>query len=331
MSRFAYLWLFGLAIAVAGCKTDADEDGSEGEAEAESEGESESEGEGDPCPGGCDDADPCTLDTCNAGTGKCEYEASGGTSSDSPELPITDNLAPSFDSDSMEVAGPDTTFDALIVTLVIDHAYVGDLVITLTHDDTGTMATLVDRPGEKGNAGNFTGTYSFRDGAAEFPADSPGAVAHGAYAPTSPLADFAAESPVGTWTIALSDGAAADIGTLHTWTLLFAVTCDDMESCSSVDYCVDSMCVGLVPDASCCGDDSCELGEDGVACATDCPCGDGECVFPDEPGTCPEDCGTCTLDTCDGISAVGGCYCDSECVGLGDCCDNACSLCGYCP
>lgn len=340
MSRFAYLLPFGLAIAMAGCKTRLDaaegEGEGEGEGEVESEGESESEGEGAPCPGVCDDADPCTLDTCNGATGECEYPASGGTSSDSPELAITDFYAPSFDTDSMEVSAPDTTFDALFVTLVIDHTYVGDLVITITHEETATMATLLDRPGEGGNGnngGNFNGTYSFRDGAMAFPSleVSSGVVAHGAYAPSTSLADFAAESPVGTWTIAVSDSAGQDIGVLHTWTLFFGVACDDMESCSAADYCVDSTCEGLVSDYACCGDGSCELGESGVACWADCPCGDGYCDYANELGTCADDCGTCTADTCGSFGTTQACYCDADCVVEGDCCGNACKLCGYCP
>jgi hypothetical protein len=38
--------------------------------------------------------------------------------------------------------------------------------------------------------------------------------------------------------------------------------------------------------------------------------------------------------TCDGMCggmALAGCYCDQECIGFGDCCPDACDLCGSCP
>jgi hypothetical protein len=65
-----------------------------------------------------------------------------------------------------------------------------------------------------------------------------------------------------------------------------------------------------------------------------CVCGDGECNDPEDDTSCPEDCGcasfggACPTDTPAGRT---GCYCDSDCVRLEDCCADACEVCGQCP
>lgn len=51
------------------------------------------------------------------------------------------------------------------------------------------------------------------------------------------------------------------------------------------------------------------------------PCDNGGGGEPN-PDSCQDHCGN---------QAPGGCWCDESCVGYGDCCDDACDLCGQCP
>ena len=67
-------------------------------------------------------------------------------------------------------------------------------------------------------------------------------------------------------------------------------------------------------------------------CSSSTYCGDGICngteTYSTCPGDCPSDPYSCEPSEC-GTSG-GSCYCDSYCVTAGDCCWNACSVCGYC-
>jgi hypothetical protein len=77
---------------------------------------------------------------------------------------------------------------------------------------------------------------------------------------------------------------------------------------------LDNDCNGTV-DNGCgpvCGQNGCEAGEDSCTC----------------PGDCPDDPNSCSSCQCNGSG--GSCWCDSACVGFGDCCGNACAVCGYC-
>ncbi len=108
-----------------------------------------------------------------------------------------------------------------------------------------------------------------------------------------------------------------------------------------------------------CGDGLCDnsMGEDGWNCPNDCgppcdPATDPNCFGPCDPATDPNcfppcnpatdpscapsgpcdgpDC-TCTLEPTCGEQAPGGCFCDPGCVAAGDCCVDACNVCGSCP
>ncbi|HWM88845.1 MAG TPA: S8 family serine peptidase [Kofleriaceae bacterium] len=58
-------------------------------------------------------------------------------------------------------------------------------------------------------------------------------------------------------------------------------------------------------------------------------CGDGECTGAENDSSCPQDCGCNVEETCT-TSAPYGCYCDADCAEEGDCCADACDVCGRC-
>ncbi len=90
--------------------------------------------------------------------------------------------------------------DQVEVTLDIDHAWIGDLIIKLTSPD-GTESVLLDRPG-KGPSGSYWGT-SQDD--VKF---------------TFSSTNHWGEMGEGTWTLSIDDAyTAADHGTLNAWTL----------------------------------------------------------------------------------------------------------------
>ena len=112
------------------------------------------------------------------------------------------------------------------VGLGITHTWVGDLIVTLTHDDTGTSVVLIDRPGlDNGGQGCSGNDISVvLTDKAGFPVEDacdpqPPAIA-GTWAPNEQLSAFIGEGIAGTWTLVVSDNAALDTGALDSWTLI---------------------------------------------------------------------------------------------------------------
>ncbi|MCB9853786.1 MAG: proprotein convertase P-domain-containing protein [Phycisphaerales bacterium] len=89
----------------------------------------------------------------------------------------------------------------LNLSLDLTHTYVGDLIVRL-QSPSGTTVTLHNRTG--GGSSNLQLTYDDEG----TPPDGPGA-----------LADFDRQSPLGIWTLTVSDEAGGDSGTLNGWTL----------------------------------------------------------------------------------------------------------------
>lgn len=118
------------------------------------------------------------------------------------------------------------------VRLEIGHPYVGDLDISLTHQESGHSLKLIDRPGAPASAGGCgrANIGTILDDEITLPAenqcsDSPAAIA-GIYTPSQPLASFDGELANGTWTLNVADRGAGDIGTLKTWCM--AMTLGDV-------------------------------------------------------------------------------------------------------
>jgi len=111
--------------------------------------------------------------------------------------------------------------------------------------------------------------------------------------------------------------------------------CDEL--CHLSDSCCWNACAdcdGCPPE---CGDGECEEGEDCQSCPGDCGecCGNGICdaKYKENSCSCLEDClddpNSCSACECGDTG--GNCQCDADCVQQGNCCPNACGLCGACP
>lgn len=147
----------------------------------------------------------------------------------SPTINIPDNTAAGVSLDLVipnTVAGNIVSFDSLSLTN-INHTFVGDLVITLTHVQSGISATVLDRPGTPALTDGFgtdlVGNYSFADGAAGVFSNADPVNAPGAYASANPLSVFAGVPAAGTWRLNISDRGAADVGSFSAFGLTFTI------------------------------------------------------------------------------------------------------------
>ena len=113
----------------------------------------------------------------------------------------------------------------------LSHTWIGDLFITVTHVDTGTTATVLDRIGVPartlGCPANVSGTYTFADSGVGVLPCSGTDIAPGTYRASGPddtavsIANlFNGQSAAGTWRLAIGDSfSLGDSGTLGSWTL----------------------------------------------------------------------------------------------------------------
>lgn len=118
----------------------------------------------------------------------------------------------------------------LDVTLDITHSWVGDLVVTLTHQETRRNLILIKRPGIPSTA---TGCGSdnikaILDDEISSPVDtrcapSPPGIS-GIYIPTEPLDGFDGESMAGNWILSVSDNYKVDTGYLRNWCLVASIS-----------------------------------------------------------------------------------------------------------
>lgn len=111
--------------------------------------------------------------------------------------PITDNNT----STSTMTVNQHFCIGDLNLSLDLAHTYVGDLVVSL-QSPSATTVTLHNRTG--GGSSNLQLTYDDEG----TPPDGPGA-----------LADYDRQSPMGVWTLIVSDEAGGDTGSLNGWTL----------------------------------------------------------------------------------------------------------------
>ncbi|MEO1573752.1 MAG: thrombospondin type 3 repeat-containing protein, partial [Pseudomonadota bacterium] len=143
----------------------------------------------------------------------------------SPNLSIPDGT-PSGTTDAAALS--DTgTIESLDVSIRANHTYVGDLIFTLTHEDTGTSVTLIDRPGVPastfGCSGNDIAATMTDD--ATLPVETNCSTTatpalDGDFLPQEALSAFDGEDIGGTWTLFVSDNAGIDTGSLVEWCLL---------------------------------------------------------------------------------------------------------------
>ena len=148
---------------------------------------------------------------------------------DSPASPlaIPDNN-PAGVSDTIVRADPGTITD-LRVCLRVTHPFAGDISASLTHVDTGTTVTLVNRPGEPATASGCDGAdiLAILDDAGataiedECSAGTP--TIEGGFTPDAPLSAFDGEAIAGDWRLTVVDGASAFTGSLISWSLMAVV------------------------------------------------------------------------------------------------------------
>ena len=141
-----------------------------------------------------------------------------------PALPIDDNN-PVGVSSQIQIAESEI-LGGLEVSLKIDHSFVGDLVCTLEHQDTGTTVALLDRPGIPtspfGCPENNVDVLFSDDAplAAEDVCANTGIALDGNLRPNGSLQSFAGENLSGTWILTVADYASGDVGSLVEWCLI---------------------------------------------------------------------------------------------------------------
>ena len=125
------------------------------------------------------------------------------------------------------ITGTTGTLVDLNLSLQVAHGFVGDLAFRLTHVETGTSATLFDRPiaGTGGCSGHDVDAV-LDDEATRAVDQECGAgvpAIDGMFTPTNLLASFDGEDLSGTWILNASDNAAENVGIVGTWCLQPAV------------------------------------------------------------------------------------------------------------
>jgi subtilisin-like proprotein convertase family protein len=127
---------------------------------------------------------------------------------------------------SQLTVGSSATIDDLDVDIDMDHVWVGDLSMVLTHQNTGTAVTIIDRPGVPASTYGCSGDdilATLNDEAAA-PVENQCAggtpTINGTFSPNSALSAFDGESSSGTWQLTVTDHyTSADAGTLNAWSI----------------------------------------------------------------------------------------------------------------
>ncbi len=141
-----------------------------------------------------------------------------------PNLAIPDNQ-PAGVSDQIIIVEGDELED-LDVSVQINHTYVGDLIVRLTHVETATSIDLIDRPGRttSGNGCSGANINAVLDDAAAAAVESQCAggtpTISGTFRPNQVLSAVNGQSLAGTWRLTVSDVVGVDTGTLQRWCLL---------------------------------------------------------------------------------------------------------------
>jgi subtilisin-like proprotein convertase family protein len=141
-------------------------------------------------------------------------------SSDIPQLLPNNSSAI---SSTVQITDTDTIV-VLNASVDMAHTYVGDLSFTLTHQETGSSVTLMDRPGYPASTWGCSNNdilATFDDNSTtpiETECASSSPTINGIFNPTEPLSRFAGEVSNGTWLLTVSDGyPTEDQGTLNNW------------------------------------------------------------------------------------------------------------------
>ncbi|MCA9933970.1 MAG: proprotein convertase P-domain-containing protein [Ardenticatenaceae bacterium] len=136
-----------------------------------------------------------------------------------PDLGIPDNNAAGV-VDTIVVPEGGSILD-LNVAITATHTWVGDLIFTLEHAETGTAVTLIDRIGIPATSYGcyLNNIYATLDDEALVWVENACPPTGGNYIPNSPLSSFDGEDLSGTWNIHVSDHVRGDAGRLAAWCL----------------------------------------------------------------------------------------------------------------
>jgi len=127
-------------------------------------------------------------------------------------------------TDTLSVAESIAIVD-LDVFLRVSHGWVGDLSVSLRHDDTGSAVDLIDRPGvpASGFGCSASDIDATLDDEASLPAEdacaTPAPALAGALVPAAALSAFHGEDAQGSWTLTLVDSSLGVSGSLEEWCL----------------------------------------------------------------------------------------------------------------
>jgi uncharacterized repeat protein (TIGR01451 family) len=136
-----------------------------------------------------------------------------------PALVIPDNT-PAGVSDSFAIGDTGSIID-VDVAITATHTWVGDLIFTLSSDSASS--TVIDRIGVPASTFGCSGNNiaAVLDDEAATPVENEcGAgvpTIAGSFTPNNPLSAFDGTDIAGTWTLAVSDNAGGDTGTLNEW------------------------------------------------------------------------------------------------------------------
>ncbi len=127
-------------------------------------------------------------------------------------------------SDTITISDGRAVVD-LDLRLEITHSWVGDLLIQLSHPDTATSITVIDRPGYPANKDGCgqNDIQAILDDELTLPVEkrcsaNPAAIA-GIFRPEQALAGFDGQLAAGTWILSVADRSVNDSGKLRNWCL----------------------------------------------------------------------------------------------------------------
>lgn len=138
---------------------------------------------------------------------------------------------------NFKFGGTSCSTNELSTTVGLNHKWVGDLVVTLKSPQ-GTVVTLIEQAGGVGNGGhNFCNTTLDDEstGVSIQNIAEGGAPYTGSFKPKSPLSAFDGQNPNGTWTLNVSDRAAADTGSVRSFSLIITDSCSTTASLSPLE------------------------------------------------------------------------------------------------
>jgi subtilisin-like proprotein convertase family protein len=170
----------------------------------------------------CDNGTPIE---CDDGRVEIFIDPGAGAYCSAPNAAIPDGSSSISDTISVADAGDLVEMD---VVVYIEHLWVGDLDVALTHDDATTVqlldrpGTILDPPDDFGCDGDDVDAI-FDDDAGTAAEDVCAAAVptiDGTFSPAGSLTGFIAETITGDWRLDVADRQADDAGTFKRWCLL---------------------------------------------------------------------------------------------------------------